>query len=810
MQSQRRYRAFGALVSICLLATLGPSSATASLTYPYLSSQDAPFTRNQTVDLEFNRPLIDPPDVETYLASNELDANGQLVAPTAVSFHGPWTLTPGDGEKTVYGQMHYATDTWSAVMELDFILATEAGSKMAVDLDPQDSPVSPGIRLTGGHKWHEVSRSPTEPFYGAAQGKQSITVWNSYWRVYFSAASPLATGRYEIGPFDGNGNCIGNCADLVTVNWSSCRGTHAGWFEINSITFWPEGDSGTEDLRSVDVDFSILCRTSWVMAGTVLYGVERPLVALDQSAVNMTFDERRHVGTTSVEQLVTFTNIGDVPVEFGIAAVTGIDPTAADDYDISRDECSDTELPVGEICQVGLTFTPSARGARTAVLTLPENTARGARTIRLRGWGQEPLSISIDTPVVAAWPALTTIAITVTPPNAGAGLWLDGVQQFGPTVTQLSNPARTVYTYQKALLPGEHTALAQGGGSDFVDSGSAQKTITIEGTAPYDHTPPTGQIIISRAGPFTNEPNVTISFPGEDADSSVTYFGYTTSNWGMTNSSWVYIPYGPDTVTQDWHIPLDGPWVVRAKWLDENGNWSDTVDMPITLDTVAPAVDPPAQQLVAGTTVSGGKVVIRVPLAAEDSLSGVADVDLNQRTDNGSWANVPVPLPGVTITPAATSVDRLLAPGHAYTFRARGVDNATNSSDWATGQKLSLKVRQEANALVTYSGSWVKRSSTHFWGGAVRSSVKSGATAATTFTGRSLAWVTTYGPDRGRAEIYVNGVLAGTIDLYSPTVTNKVVAWAGNWSSSVARTVTIKVVSNDGRRVDVDAFVTAQ
>jgi len=801
-------RGLATLVTACLLATLGPSSASATPTYPYLASEDAPFTRNQTVDLQFNGPPVNPPAVDNYLASNEIDANGQLVAPTSVSFRGPWTLTPGDGEKTVYGQMHYSSGAWSAVMELDFILATDGVSKMAIDLDPQDSAVSPGISLTGGHKWHEVSRSPTEPFYGAAPTTQSITVWNSYWRLYFSTASgPITIGQYVIGPFDDNGSCVGNCADLVTVNLSSCRGTHAGWFDIHSISFGLEGD-----LRSADVDFYILCRSSWVMAGTVLYGVDRPVVALDQSAVNVTFDgEHLLVGTTSNEKLVTFTNIGDLPVEFGAATITGLDATPADDYDVSTDECSHAIVAVNDSCRVGLTLTPSARGVRTAVLTLPEGTARGGRTIRLLGWGNEPVAISIDTPVVAAWPALTTIAITVSPPNAGGGLWLDGVQQFGPTTTQLSDPPRTVYTYQRALLPGEHTALARAGGTDYIDAGSTQKTITIESTAPEDHTPPTGQIIISRAGPFTNEPNVTISFPAEDAGSSVTYFGYTTSNWGMTSSSWIYFPYGPDTVTQEWRIPLDGPYVVRAKWLDANGNWSDTVDVPITLDTVAPAVDPPGQQFVAGSRISSGKAVIRVPLVAEDNLSGLADVDLNQRTDNGGWTNVPVTTSGLGISGTAASVDRLLAPGHAYTFRARGVDNATNSSEWATGQKLALKVSQEGKPAITYAGKWAAKSGSTFWGSGAKATLKAGATVSMTFTGRSFGWVATYGPNRGKAGVYVNGVLTATIDLYSPTVRTKVVAWAGNWTTSVARTVTVRALGTVGRpRVDIDAFLTAR
>jgi hypothetical protein len=62
--------------------------------------------------------------------------------------------------------------------------------------------------------------------------------------------------------------------------------------------------------------------------------------------------------------------------------------------------------------------------------------------------------------------------------------------------------------------------------------------------------------------------------------------------------------------------------------------------------------------------------------------------------------------------------------------------------------------------------------------------------------------------NRGKAQVYVNGVLKATIDLYSATTLKQRIVWSANYSTSATRTVTIKVLGTSGRpRVDVDGFI---
>jgi hypothetical protein len=95
-----------------------------------------------------------------------------------------------------------------------------------------------------------------------------------------------------------------------------------------------------------------------------------------------------------------------------------------------------------------------------------------------------------------------------------------------------------------------------------------------------------------------------------------------------------------------------------------------------------------------------------------------------------------------------------------------------------------------------------------WWGGTARSSSTKGSTVSYTFTGRSIAWVGLKAANRGKANVYVNGVLNATVDLYSSTTLRQRIVWSANYSTSATRTVTIRVLGTFGRpRVDVDGFV---
>jgi hypothetical protein len=181
--------------------------------------------------------------------------------------------------------------------------------------------------------------------------------------------------------------------------------------------------------------------------------------------------------------------------------------------------------------------------------------------------------------------------------------------------------------------------------------------------------------------------------------------------------------------------------------------------------------------------------------------AGIARYELSQSRNGGAWTVVSVDLHSVAASVAVT-------PGSTYRFRVRGVDRAGNIGAWAYGSTFKVKAVQQSSSLVHYRGTWATSTSTTWWGGTARSSSTKGSTASYTFTGKSIAWVGLKAATRGKAYVYINGVLKATVNLYSATTLRQRIVWSAYYTTSATRTITIKVLGTSGRpRVDVDGFI---
>jgi hypothetical protein len=187
--------------------------------------------------------------------------------------------------------------------------------------------------------------------------------------------------------------------------------------------------------------------------------------------------------------------------------------------------------------------------------------------------------------------------------------------------------------------------------------------------------------------------------------------------------------------------------------------------------------------------------------AKDTGGSGVARYELSRSRNGGDWAVV-----SVSLHSASTLV--MVTPGAKYRFRIRAIDRAGNVGGWAYGTTFRVTAVSQANASVHYRGTWATSTSSGWWGGTAKSSSTKGSTASFTFTGRSIAWVGLKAATRGKANVYVNGVLKATVNLYSATTLRQRIVWSANYATSATRTITIKVVGTAGRpRVDIDGFL---
>jgi hypothetical protein len=151
-----------------------------------------------------------------------------------------------------------------------------------------------------------------------------------------------------------------------------------------------------------------------------------------------------------------------------------------------------------------------------------------------------------------------------------------------------------------------------------------------------------------------------------------------------------------------------------------------------------------------------------------------------------------------------TALLRLLR-GHSYRFLVHAFDAAGNASPAAIGPRFRMRVIQERNPAVSYTGRWRR---VFRWQASARHiasprSVEAGSRLV--FRGRAIALVSPTSLDGGRARIFIDRRYVGTIDLASATPTQRQVVFSRRLRRGWHR-IAVNPVPGSGP-VPVDAFV---
>jgi hypothetical protein len=218
----------------------------------------------------------------------------------------------------------------------------------------------------------------------------------------------------------------------------------------------------------------------------------------------------------------------------------------------------------------------------------------------------------------------------------------------------------------------------------------------------------------------------------------------------------------------------------------------------LAVDGTPPVGTVSAIDLVSNATIStNGTVPLRVSWSLSDTASGVASGQLEGMPSGGGWGTVATGLSGGSST--------VITGAAAESFRVSGTDAVGNMSTSAVSGPWNIGRFQEGAA--TYFKSWSTMPPTQNWG-SVRYSGKTKAAARFVFTGTDVAWVSTRGPNRGRANVRIDGVLVATIDLYGTTTSaRRVVFVASNLAPGehVMRIIVKKTLNR--HRVDIEGFI---
>lgn len=290
----------------------------------------------------------------------------------------------------------------------------------------------------------------------------------------------------------------------------------------------------------------------------------------------------------------------------------------------------------------------------------------------------------------------------------------------------------------------------------------------------------------------------------------ITYRAYPIGTTLLSTDTWMVFrpgdPIGPRYKLQYGGSSLTftpnetGNWLVtwngRFRAFDLNATYDPTARKP---DLYRPNTTAPVQRIAYGTP--GDTIPVRIGWSGTDTGWGIAKYRLERSVGGGAWKAVTLP------TATATSIVQPLTRGVSYRFRVRATDKYGNVGYWDYGPTFTPRYLGDSNARIAYTGAWATEFDPTAWGGSLRRADAAGASARLEFVGRDVAWIAERGPGKGRAWVYVDGVLRKTVDLTAGGDIPRAVVYRFHWSTVGTHRIRIVVEGTAGHPVvTLDGF----
>jgi probable HAF family extracellular repeat protein len=144
-------------------------------------------------------------------------------------------------------------------------------------------------------------------------------------------------------------------------------------------------------------------------------------------------------------------------------------------------------------------------------------------------------------------------------------------------------------------------------------------------------------------------------------------------------------------------------------------------------------------------------------------------------------------LPDIGTNPWVTSIDSTNLHGQlAALVEGNGLDQEI-------GVLLTpMKIYDETNAALTYTGTWTRTAKTGAWGGYIKRSTAAGSKVKLTFTGRRVRIVGLTAPNLGSANVTLDGGGSAVIDENDPyATTTRATVFRYTWPTAGVHTITI-------------------
>jgi Chitobiase/beta-hexosaminidase C-terminal domain len=526
--------------------------------------------------------------------------------------------------------------------------------------------------------------------------------------------------------------------------------------------------------------------------------------------------------------------------------VFGVDPAGNQSATVSSALTIDTTAPTVSASPAGGVFT----AAQAVVLTASE-----AATIFYTTDGTTPTTASTSgpSPVTVNVPGSLTLKYFAKDAAGNVGAVASQVYQVGSvTITQnppaLTNKNAPTFAWTDAVAGRTFTcSLVLQTGVDSFSACTSPKTYTAQPDGAYRF------VVKDSAGSSasflftidTTAPVVTLTQnPANPLASSTATFAFTSNETGTTFQCSFGLQTAPDafsacTSPKSYSGLADGAYVFKLMGTDQATNTSAPISYFFNVSAVAPPSitraptatltgRTTAQTGTSATTTSAGPITagpksvpVTISWAGTACQSGATSCNIDhyvlQQSING-LAFAPVALASPTATSAtlnlSASPTNNSQPATTYRYQVQAVDKAGTASAFAVAAPFTVPDTDNSFSS-SFGGGWKGVNLNGAFGGSVQQSSTANATAqpANAAPATSLALVSTLGPDRGKAQIKVDGQLMATVDLYSPTQTTAQVVWSinglapgVNHNLQVVATNTRNVASS-AANVDYDAVI---
>jgi hypothetical protein len=212
----------------------------------------------------------------------------------------------------------------------------------------------------------------------------------------------------------------------------------------------------------------------------------------------------------------------------------------------------------------------------------------------------------------------------------------------------------------------------------------------------------------------------------------------------------------------------------------------------------------PQVSIQAGAAAGSTTAPVRVTWPeATDPSSPIAGYEVEISRDAGPWGQT------IAVNGVQREASYVLELKASYVLRLRAMDGGGNWSPWvespAPARVLAVDDRRSA---ITYRGAWRRTTDRNAISRTLTASSQAGAGAQLTFTGRGVAIVAPRARARGIAEVYIDGVLAKRVGLWSSSPAQRQVVFTRSFPEVGIHTVEWRVVGT-GRNplVELDSFL---